>query len=120
MMTNGDAPPGEQRRVSALAVAAWAVVTFSALVLLWEFFTWANNAEDACNLQPDLGGRDGLPGSSWWPPGPTCSYQVQSSRADGTPLTLTVGASPFIWTTALLVITCVALLFALRRARRAR
>ena len=98
-------------------MGAWAVVALSLVALLWEFWAWVNIAEDSCSLQPDLGGTDGVPGSSWWPPGPTCSYQVQSPRSDAT-LTLTVGSSVFVWTTTLLLATCVALLFALRRARR--
>jgi hypothetical protein len=117
MTINGDAPPTNRSRVGALAIGAWTVVVLSLLALLWEFWAWVNTAEDSCNLQPELGGMDGEPGSSWWPPGPTCTYQVQSPRSDGT-LTLTVGSSVFVWTTALLLVTCVALLVALRRARR--
>jgi hypothetical protein len=117
MTINGDAPPTHRRRVGALAVGGWTVMVLSLLALLWEFWTWVNTAEDSCNLQPDLGGMDGEPGSSWWPPGPTCTYQVQSPRSDGT-LILTVGSSVFVWTTMLLLVTCVVLLVALRRARR--
>jgi len=117
MTINGDAPPTHRSRASALAICAWTTVAISLLALLSEFWAWANTAEDSCNLQPNLGGMDGEPGSSWWPPGPTCTYQVQSPRTGGT-LTLTVGSSVFVWTTTLLLVTCVALLFALRRARR--
>jgi hypothetical protein len=117
MVINGDAPPTHRSRVGALAIGAWTVVVLSLLALLWEFYAWVNTREDSCNLQPDLGGMDGEPGSSWWPPGPTCTYQVQSPRSDGT-LTLTVESSMFVWTTTLLLVTCVVLLVALRRARR--
>jgi hypothetical protein len=117
MTINGDAPPTHRSRVGAFAIGSWAVVALSLVALLWEFWSWVTTAEDSCNLQPDLGGMDGQPGSSWWPPGPTCTYQVQSPRSNGT-LILTLGSSVFVWTTALLLVTCVALLVALRRARR--
>ncbi|MEI8058267.1 MAG: hypothetical protein WCI29_12765 [Actinomycetes bacterium] len=117
MSGTGEATTRRRSGVSRLLVAAGVVASVSVLLLLSEFWTWVNSAEDSCNLQPDLGGMDGQPGWSWWPPGPTCTYQVQSPRSDAT-LTLTVGSSVFVWTTVLLLMTVAALTFALRRARR--
>jgi hypothetical protein len=117
MSSNGETSTKQRSSLSALVVAAGVAVTVSGLLLLWEFFTWVNTAEDSCNLQRDLGGMDGEPGWSWLPPGPTCTYQVQSPRSDGT-LTLTVGSSVFVWTTLLLLITAGALALALRGSRR--
>lgn len=116
MSSHGEAPTKQRSSVTALVVAASVAVTVSGLLLLREFFTWVNTAEDSCNLQPDLGGMDGEPGWSWLPPGSTCTYQVQSPRSDGT-LTLTVGSSVFAWTTLLLLVTVGALVVALRGSR---
>jgi hypothetical protein len=112
---SGATTPSAGRRARIALVTTWIVVTGCWVLFAWQIFDWVNVAEDACNIIPS-GGHDGVPGWTWLPPGPTCTYQVKSPQADNL-ITLTVGDSTFVWLTAILLLISVALLFAVNRRR---
>lgn len=115
MDTSAETVRRASRGKRAAFVTAWVVVTGCWVLFAWQIFDWVNVAEDACGVT-GRGGHDGAPGWTWLPPGPTCTYQVKSPQSDSL-ITMTVGDSTFVWTTALLLLVSVALLFAVNRRR---